>query len=191
MVRFFAFRHLIQFFTLFLCMVALATGFFYSVPAAHAAIIASTHVKPNDAPDIQCLNISLSNVRNQRTVTVKNPFGGAVQSSISLWVVSNCPKNHRVTNITINGQITGTCPNGEIGTNNIQYYGYAPLYPGGRYGDGNTNTQRCIVLEGNVPTASVVPTTLSITITASGSYIDGQPGQDATSNTKVIPFWPA
>jgi hypothetical protein len=151
----------------------------------------STYTKPNDVPDIQCLNINLSNVIGQKTIAVKNPNGGGVQSSITLYVVNNCPKNHRVSNIVIVGQITGVCPNGQLGTNDITYNGPYPIYPGAGYGDGNTNTQRCIVIENGIPTTSVVPTSLSITITASGSYIDGQAGQDATSNTKVIRFWPA
>jgi hypothetical protein len=164
-------------------------SFMFFTPAAHAARTAQ--LLPADAPDVQCLDVSASNVSGQETVAVKTPPGGGVHYTLSLYVINDCPQNHRVSNITIVGTASGKCPRGNLGSADVKYNGSYPIYPNAGFGDSYGITDFCAVTENGKIVASVVPTTITVTVNASGSYIDGQAGQIATSNTKVIQVWPA
>lgn len=164
-------------------------SFMFFAPAAHAARAAQP--SPADVPDIQCLDVSLSNVSGQDTVTLKSPPGGGVHYTLTLYVTSECPKNHRVSNITIVGTATGTCLRGEMGSATVKFdkYKYA-IYPNAGFGEPMGLTDFCATTEKGKVVATV-PTTITMTVTATGNYIDGQAGQIATSNKKEILVWPA
>ncbi len=194
MLRFFTSHRPIRLFASLLCMGVLATSLFYSAPVAHAARPPAPSPDYIQGPPIQCLDVGISNVWGQGTVYISTPPGGAVRYNLELYVTvtSPCPsKNYPVSGITVYGQADIMCPDGAGSPfpPAIVFHGPYSLYAGGGYGQDYVVTDYCVVLENGVPTASVVPTHIYMTITASGTLIEGQAIQNVTSNTKTIGVW--
>lgn len=193
MLRFFASRRSVQFLVSFLCMVALAIGLFYSAPAAHATSRSSNpHIIWG--PPIQCLDVSLSSIWNQRTVYIQNPPGGAVRydQELRVNVDAPCPTNYSVSQIKVYSQANITCPGSSVSPNPppLVFYGPYPLSRGGGYGQSYESTDYCVVYQNGIPVSAFVPTRISRTFWAIGLLIEGQGRQNVTSNTITLNVWP-
>lgn len=186
MLNFFMLRRLVQTLILLLCVVTLATGFFYFVSATHAA---SPKIIPG--PPIQCLNVSFSNVGNQRTVFSSNPPGGGVAYDLTLYVsvTYSCPTNFLITQIQIVSPVNIQCSSGVGNVPPIVFHGPNDLYPGGGYGNTYSVVDKCIVFENGVPARSIVPTHIIRTISATGLTTNNNVRQQVTSNTKTLHVW--
>lgn len=181
-------RLLIRFFALPLCMVALAVSFFNFTLVAHA-----TGPSYIEGPSIQCLDVLGSSTSDAETVAVSNPAGGGVRFSLALYVTvstnSPCTNSMLVNNITVTGIITGTCTSGSSSGTTVVFNGPYGLYRGGGYGSDYIVNDRCIVYENGVPTTSLVPASVNVSIDASGSTINGNVRQVVTSNSIIIHAW--
>jgi hypothetical protein len=124
------------------------------------------------SPD--CLSLTSSSVAGAQTVTVANPPGGGVKYSAYLLVQNNCTTGNPVSLVTINTTTIATCPAESNNEPRTDSYKIPDLAQGSRLGKLVINIGSCVVSVNNVPTASIIPTSIKINIDAFGISASGQ-----------------
>jgi hypothetical protein len=135
----------------------------------------SAFAAPPAVPEnLNCLDVTSSSLAGAQTVTVANPPGGGVKYTVYLLVQNNCTTGNPVGSVTINTTTIATCPAGSDNKPTPESYMIHDLAQGSRLGKLVIDIGSCVVSVNNVPTSSIVPTSIKINIDAFGISASGQ-----------------
>ena len=129
---------------------------------------------PPGIPNTNCLNVSGSTVSSGSIAPTPPPGtpGQSVKYIVSYYVENNCPDT--VGSIIIGGPISVTCPGNSVNVPQNAAFIVSGNLANGQHVDAAKNTwSYCVVYTNNVPTLSVLPTSIGMTIEAKGTDVNG------------------
>ena len=130
---------------------------------------------PADVPPAECLNISGSTALGDTPITITSPPGQAIAFTLALYILNSCSVT--VNNITFGLSADVVCPAGTVNSAQqptASISGPSSIQPGQTIGNSDHQGQAyCEYLVNNVPTTAVAPSSITITLGASGVDYDG------------------
>lgn len=129
---------------------------------------------PDAVSNLYCLDLSLSAVLGSQTIAVANPPGQAVSFTFVISLFNNCGTTLR-SGATVSATINTTCPaNSTPQSSSPKPYKFPdPIVDQKSDQVDGTGYASCIVEINGVPTATILPASVTLTITGTGTDING------------------